>query len=294
MQIIIKKYDSIDEVQFLQLTRLCFDESNLISIIHSPNLKFAFSAFIEDKFVGILLVWTNRFHPYCTYFRILCNPFYSKHNVEEILLSKIEELNLGNHPLQTSNWDSVVHSRDVYISHGFTIIRRTYTPKLKVEDVEDIFSSNENHNIKTLKDILSNELLMGKLAELVKRNYEQMHLANPVADIGIEKWQDLILADDVIQNGSFIYLDLDTDEIIAYSFLHESDKNDSLELGWCGSTDISNIELIRQLVMRQLKFAFEFDIHSLIGEFDTTDQFAMEVSRCFPFAPCPTWITYQK
>jgi len=295
MQIQIKKYEREEEVQFNQLIQICFEEDYLSNMLHSSNLKFAYSAYFDNDFVGILIAWTSSFHPYCTYFRILINPFYNRINIEEKLLFKVEELRNVNVPLQTSIWETSANLKYFYENNGFMEIRRTYMPILKVSDFKDVRPyRSENYLIKTLSEVISNKILFEKLAQVVKRNYEQTHLVNPVIENGVEKWKKMILADDVVLDGTYFYVDMDEKEIIAYSFLHDSDKNDTFEFGWCGTADIKNIGLIPQLTLLQIKYASEHDIQSIIGEFDTTDKNAMEVLRSLPFAPCPTWITYQK
>ena len=54
----------------------------------------------------------------------------------------------------------------------------------------------------------------------------------------------LIFADDLLPNGSYIYLDMDEEVIVAYSFLYESDRDDTLELGWCGTSETHMKEVI--------------------------------------------------
>ncbi|WP_342601123.1 hypothetical protein MHB48_09065 [Psychrobacillus sp. FSL H8-0483] len=295
MQIIIKKYERIDEEQFAQLLHLCFEEEYLLSVVYSSKLKFAYSAFFKNKLIGIVIAWTSSFHPYCTYFRILSNPLYKRLSIEEKLLSNIEKLETINFPLQTSVWETSTNLRKVYEKNGFIEIRRTYMPKLKVTDVKgDSPHNSEKHVMKTLEEVISNEVLVEKLTLVVKRNYEKTHVVNPVVEKGLEEWKEMILADDVVPNGSYIYLDIDEEDIIAYSFLHESDREDALELGWCGTSESQNKELIPQLTFQQIKYAIKHDIQFIVGEFDTTDKYAMEVLSTLPFAPCPTWITYQK
>lgn len=295
MQIIIKKYERIDEEQFARLLHLCFEEEYLLSIVYSSKLKFAYSAFLNNKLIGIVIAWTSSFHPYCTYFRILSNPLYKRLSIEEKLLSYVENLETINFPLQTSVWETSANLRDVYENNGFNEIRRTYMPKLKVTDVKDDGPhKSEKCVIRTLEEVISKPMLVEKLALVVKRNYEKTHLVNPVVEKGLEEWKEMILADDVVPNGSYIYLGIDEEDIIAYSFLHESDRKDTLELGWCGSFETQNKELIPQLTFQQIKYAIKHDIQFIMGEFDTTDKHAMEVLSTFPFTPCPTWITYQK
>lgn len=295
MILTIKEYEGKEEDQLKQLLFLCFEDDILLNIVNSSKLKFAYAAFIKEKLVGFMFAWTSSIHPYCTYFRILSHPFYNWLDIEGKLLSKAEELIINNLPLQTSIWETSAKLKRLYTSNGFKEIRRTYMPSLKVADVVDYppFKS-EKYEIKTLTAILSNDTLLEKLTLLVKENYEKAHIENPIKEFEIEKWKGIILSDDLVPDGSYVYLDMDEKNIVAYSFLHESDKEDSLELGWCGAIDAESKELIPQLTLLQVNYALKHDIQFFIGEFDTTDDYAMEVLKSFPFTPCPTWITYQK
>ncbi|MED3656292.1 hypothetical protein P4489_18630 [Heyndrickxia sporothermodurans] len=295
MQYIIKKYDNQEKEQLNQLLHLCFEDEYLLNIVGSSNLKFAYSAFCENKLVGFIIAWTSSFHPYCTYFRILSNPLYSKLKIEEKLLSTLEKLEEINFPIQTSIWETSVNLKRVYENNGFKEIRRTYMPKLTVSDIkEELPDCSNEYRIITLAEVLSNRKLMDRLTHVVKDNYEKTHIVNPVASVGVKKWRELIVSDDIIANGSFIYVDKNENNIIAYSFLHESDKKNSFELGWCGVSNNQKKNLVPQLIFQQIKYCIKKDVKFIIGEFDTTDQYALEVLQSFPFAPCPTWITYQK
>lgn len=295
MQIIIKKYEEQDEEQLKELFYLCFEDENLLNILSNNRFKFAYSAFFENKLVGIMLSWQNSFHPYCTYFRILVNPIYHFSNIAEQLLSKIEDLKTRNVPLQTSVYETAASLISTYKENGFKVIRRTYSPTLKVSDIVDYIPYNrENHQIKNVREILSNELLMEELTHFAKWIYEKTHEANPVANFEIDKWQELIFTDDLVQNGSYIYLDKNEKSIIAFSFLYESDESGSLEVGWCGSAEDEHKMLIPQLFFHQVHYAIRNGFQFIIGEFDSTDEYAMELLNNFPFAPSPTWLTLQK
>ncbi|KFM99187.1 hypothetical protein DJ93_324 [Bacillus clarus] len=170
-------------------------------------------------------------------------------------------------------------------------------PLLDVQTTKPIFPTNESHNtlynLQTLSEIISKDTLMKKLAQLVKTNYEKTHLANPVATYNLETWREMILVNDLIADGSFLFLN-EQEEIIAYSFLHTSEKNNTLELGWCGTNTIQNLHLLQQLVIKQITYANKHGYSFLQGEFDSTSGYGIEILKSCPFQPCPTWITYQK
>ncbi|OZU87131.1 hypothetical protein CIL03_18270 [Virgibacillus indicus] len=297
MQINIRKYESQDEVQLKHLIKLCYENENLITISKSPKMKVAYSAFDQNKLVGAVFAWKNDFHPFCTYFRLLISPEYKKEKIAGLLLSKLQEQDEVNLPLQTSIWETNASLCEFYKATGFETVRKTYLPRLPVSDLEIFLSIKNNYidySLKTLAEITTDNHMMEKLTQLVKRAYEQTHMANPVAEIGLEKWKRLILSEDTLTNGSYVYVDSTSSEILAFSLLHESDSSDTVELGWSGSTNHTSIKLIPQLILQQIIFAEEKEYKYMEGEFDTTSKFAMEVLRTIPFPSSAAWVTFQK
>ncbi|MBU8567957.1 hypothetical protein KM914_16280 [Virgibacillus pantothenticus] len=297
MQIIIKEYDKTDAVQLKNLLDLSFEDEGLLSIVKNSKFKFAYSAFINDKLVGVIFGWESSFHPYCIYFRILSNLFYKMDDVEEKLLSKVESSVTIESPMQTSIWETSINVKNIYERNGFKEIRRTFMPVLKVSDFKEEvlpFNDKNNYMIKTLSEISPNNELMEKLSLVVRRSYEETHKENAVVDMEPDGWKKLILADDTVFDGSYLFLDTSGKKILAYSFLHESDVENLYELGWCGCSNKQFKRLIPQLILQQIKYSINQNVRSIVGEFDTTDSYAMEVLKTFPFAPCPAWITYQK
>ena len=82
-------------------------------------------------------------------------------------------------------------------------------------------------------------------------------------------------------------------EIIGYSFLHTSEKANTVELGWCTHTT-ENLSLLKLLVFKQAMYASKHGYSFIQGEFDSMSIHAMEILKSFPFNPCATWITYQR
>lgn len=295
MHVEVKRYNKKDAVELKHLIKMNFEEDSLSLLLDNANLQFAYSARWNKKLVGVMMAWKSTLHPHCTYCKILINPFYQNVDVKKTLLLKINELRSEDIPLQTSIWETAADLKSIYEKNGFSEVRRTYMPILKVADMKYIETpSKENAIIKTLSEITSNEFLYDKLVRIVKYNYEQTHLDNPIAELGLDKWKELMMSEDVILDGTYLYVDKGEREVLAYSFLHFSEEDDTFELGWCGSNNVNNIDLIPDLTKHQIDYANKENIKSIIGEFDTTDKSAMEVLRSLPFEPSPTWITYQK
>ncbi|MGG5738173.1 MULTISPECIES: GNAT family acetyltransferase [Bacillus cereus group] len=292
--LVIEKYSRSNELKIKQLIDLYNEESYLFNLLQDNKTKCAYVAYYKKDVVGIFFAWNSNFHPYCTYFRIYTKPFYSGLHIEQFLLNEIQKRENFKLPLQTSIWETSAHLKAYYEEHNFTEIRRTYMPIL---DLQKIILTNQilnlNYHLQTLSNILSNNSLLKKLAHLVKMNYEQTHLANPVASFPLETWQKMILADDILLEGSFLIID-EENEIIGYSFLHTSKKDNTLELGLCGTHTTDNLPLLKLLVLEQTTYANKNGYSFVQGEFDSTSMYAMEILKSFPFNPCPTWITYQK
>lgn len=286
MKLKIDNSHEIEEVQIKELIDLCHEDYYLLGILKSNKLVFKHTAYIEEKLVGVIMGWKSEFHPYCTYFRLLTNPFYSSNEIENKLFAKLGKQNL---PLQTSIWETAINLKQFYESNGFREIRRTYMPVLKVDSINDDLGIAYDRLIKTLKEILINPTLKNKLLHFVRKTYEETHLDNPVADKSLKEWEELLL-DDVLIDGSLIYLDSLEQNIKAYSFLHKSAQPHTFELGWCGSV---GFDFLQCLLRKQIHYAKSCNVHFILGEFDTTSPEAMFSLATLPFEPCPTWITYQ-
>lgn len=292
--LVIEKYSKNNELQVKQLIDLYNEESYLFHLLRDNKTKCAYVAYYKKDVVGIFFTWGSNFHPYCTYFRIYTNPFYSELHIEQYLLDEIQKRENFKLPLQTAIWETSAHLKDYYEQNNFMEIRRTYMPILDVQKILPIKATlHSNYRVQTLSTILSNNNFFEKLAHLVKTNYEYTHLANPVASFSLETWQEMILADDVLLDESLLIIN-EEHQIKAYSFLHTSEKDNTVELGWCGTHTIDDLSLLKLLVFEQFMYANKHGYSFIQGEFDSTSIYAMEILKSFPFNPCPTWITYQK
>lgn len=292
--LVIEKYSKNNELQVKQLIDLYNEESYLFHLLRDNKTKCAYIAYYKKNVVGVFFAWGNNFHPYCTYFRIYTHPFYSELHIEQYLLDEIQKRENFKLPLQTAIWETSAHLKDYYEQNNFMEIRRTYMPILDVQKILPIKATlHSNYRVQTLSTILSNNNFFEKLAHLVKTNYEYTHLANPVAPFPLQTWKKMILADDVLLDESLLIIN-EEHQIKAFSFLHTSEKDNTVELGWCGTHTIDDLSLLKLLIFEQFIYANKHGYSFIQGEFDSTSIYAMEILKSFPFNPCPTWITYQK
>jgi len=294
MKITFKPYNREFEREVDRLFEASVEGESLRNIFKSTMSTISYVALIDDQLIGLLLAWENPFHPEGTYFRILTEPEYTTDRMKKSLFYKIREEADRGQPFITSVVETAISSRDFYEKNGFKEIRRTYMPTLVVGEIVDSLEAKElkENKLKTLADILHEENKFTQLTQLVKENYEASHYVNPVKDMSLEEWKDIMVTDDILTDGSFILFN-ESGEVIAYSFLHQSENNDTYELGWCGGASIDRTGSLPYLVGRQINYARERDVQYILGEFDTTDPFGMEVMRTFTFKPFPAWITYK-
>lgn len=290
----MREYIKQDKDKLKTIAESYFDEDG-IEIIEQNNTVFVRTALYEQQVVGTVFAWESAFHSNCLYFRIFVAPSFQGEDIEKALLEVITEhaqhQNNDLLPLQTSIWETSVRLKKLYETNGFEELRRTYMPILQVKDALICTSFTLDHNIQTIAEVSQDKELTNKLVELVQRNYTKTHIDNPVSEnIGQDVWEKLVFAEDLLVKGSYVYLE--GGEILAYSFLHESDDENTFELGWCGASCDKNQEVIQTLVQRQVSYTKGQGVTNLLGEFDTTDEAAMSVLASFPFAPCPTWVTY--
>lgn len=293
MKIEIKDFAFKDSEQVKQLIKLCHEEDYLLNLLSSNNGENAFAAYFGEKLIGVSFTWKSSFHSNCTYFRILVHPYYQDKAVAETLLENLEKQSQDDLPFQTSLWETSKYLMDTFEKKSYKIIRKTYMPKLDLSTIDYYpFSPEPFYEIKTLEEVAQDKELVNKLTKLVKANYEQTHLANPVADFELTEWEKLIFSEDMMEQLSYVFIE--DEEIIAYSFLHETDEEGELELGWCGVREEDQIHTLPQLFLLQIHAAKKLKYKTILGEFDTTDQHAMEILKFFAFEPTPTWITLQK
>ncbi|MDA2322339.1 GNAT family acetyltransferase [Bacillus cereus group sp. Bc177] len=232
---VIESYNRSNELKVKQLIDLYNEESYLFHLLRNNKTKCAYVAYCKKDVVGIFFTWGSNFHPFCTYFRIYTNPFYSELHIEQYLLSEIQKRENFKLPLQISIWETSAHLKNYYEQNNFMEIRRTYMPILDVQKIIPIVTTlHSNYAVQSLSNILSNNSFFEKLTHLVKTNYEDTHLANPVTSFPLETWKEKILADDTLLDGSFVLIDEDN-EIIAYSFIQ----------GEFDSTSIYAMELLK-------------------------------------------------
>ncbi|HAM82071.1 GNAT family acetyltransferase [Ornithinibacillus bavariensis] len=294
MEIIIKKYNNSYKEELRELIIQANGELNLLNLVEGnrSTSKGSFIALQKEKMIGLITSWKSIFHPYCTYFRCIALPEYL--DCLDRLLAEMEgSLSKGDYPLQISLDENSILGN--YFSRlNFKIIRKTYLPSLDLSVSLQGMLPVALQQIKSLREIETRPDIITQLTKLVKRNYEETHLVNPVADLTLDKWKEMIWAEDILLDGSYVYLNEKGDGILAYSFLHKSDQQGTVELGWSGASDLSEIDILSILLEKQIYYSQLHGYRFLEGEFDTTSPYAMHMLKSKPFPREPVLITFQK
>ncbi|MDY0405382.1 GNAT family N-acetyltransferase [Virgibacillus sp. 179-BFC.A HS] len=293
MALTIEPYQTDDMKELVWLSKEISD-----NLLENTNLQAAYTAKDNQKIIGLAIAWKSTFHPFCTYFRIWADPKYENFAARQKLLHKLEQLQEKAVPLQTSLWDGNHFMQTFYERQGFRLIRKTHIHKILLTDcfISKLPKSRHEEGIKvaSLDQVIENPKFKGQLLKLVKDNYEQTHLVNPVANFDLDTWQSLVLAEDVLANASFVCVHTKQQLVVAYAFMHQSKVKDTLELGWFGALESSYINWIVDIVRQQILFAIQQGYAYIETEFDSTNPHAMKVLEAMPFPDNPVWLTYQK
>ncbi|KAA0743638.1 hypothetical protein DN389_20860 [Bacillus sp. AY3-1] len=100
--LVIEKYSRSNELKVKQLIDLYNEDSYLFNLLRDNKTKCVYIAYYKKDVVGVFFTWNSNFHPYCTYFRMYTNPFYSEVHIEQFLLNEIQKRENFKLPLQTS------------------------------------------------------------------------------------------------------------------------------------------------------------------------------------------------
>ncbi|HSO57656.1 MAG TPA: hypothetical protein VLQ66_05395, partial [Paenisporosarcina sp.] len=123
-----------------------------------------------------------------------------------------------------------------------------------------------------------------------KAVYTNTHLDNPVADMPITAWTNMIMAD-VLEVISLVLVV--EDEVRAFSLMYEGDKADSWELGWNGVTSKEPPLILKKMLEHQIRIGQRHGIHTIEKENDSTDDFAQYVLKDIPHQIIKTLYSYK-
>lgn len=256
----------------------------------------SYVALLGDQVLGFCSMWGNPFHPMALYFTVAVRPDWERRGIGGRLLEHVASRKPANLRLQTSLWDMSVSGRAFMRKYSFMEIRRTYETSLAVASAPGMQRCDAPHCEEGAAIIAYNRLGSRErqaLALLSRQCYADTHTANPVGEIDVTRWAELIESD-LMEEGSFAIMKKNA--VIAYALMHRREAG-AAELGWRG---VSAEERGRtrhwmvELTGRQVRYAKQIGLDRLYAEIDTTDVWALPMLDFFPFEPVPAWVTYQR
>lgn len=262
----------------------------------SPRRNYAIYTCSEQQINGLLISWHNSFHPYADYITLILDPEDWNDQAAGLLLDEAIKRSAKSY-LQVSIQQDGDSEPEFYKSRQFTEVRRTYTSTLDIQEaIQAIPPTEYTEHYKTLsilnlRDWQQHDPDYSRLAQRVYDDYRKVHTVNLPAPLDIRKWTELLQADDIVQEGSYIAYSLHRDEIRGYALMHKSGEENCVELGWSDQGDTHGLKFA--LVQQQLHHAWQQGYICAEIEIDNTDPDRMELLTLLPFQSSPALITYQ-
>lgn len=268
--------------------------NRLIKEMVGKNSQHQQNYFLAGKAIGISTYWVNDFHPTALNFAAYLSPkvtlaeqnqfFYQMiRDIEQVACKKQKKA------LITYDYAPQLVFNTLAKDNGFHLIRTTVMPKMPLTSALDQTKAIKIASDFELLSLTALKKCPEQLAELTQQSYidyKENHWANPVADLSLEKWQDVIYADQLLDAPLALKV---KDKLAAYCFTFE-DHPHELTWGWMGATNPEQLDFLQQ---RQLSWAQE-KYQTLTGEFDSTDKLATRTYRNYAFELCPVYETYLK
>lgn len=255
-------------------------------------------ALLDEKPVGFFSILINNFHPNSLYFNMIVDKEYRRNKIGTNMYEYIKSLSSGFSYLQSSFYETSLSGSCFLEELGFKLYRSTYEPQIDTSRIEidkqrmEEYINKEDLEILSLSDMKSDNELK-EVFELAKGCYTQSHLDNPVKEINVEMWGNIV-KEDFIAQGSFVLKK--EKKVIAFALMHENDEL-GMDLGWRGVAeeyDSMRHESIKLLTNLQIGYAKESRKRILYLEIDSTDKWSLEMMSFLKLKKINRWLSYQK
>ena len=249
--------------------------------------------YLGNKIVGISTYWKNGFHPYSLSFAAYLSPNFSAAELERVYLQIVADLTKkaqqeNCQALITYDYAPQLLFNFLAQDDGFNLIRKTVEPKMSLQSAIEGLAPLKKSNLKaiTLRQLQHDSEMRKKIAQISFRDYQRNHLANPVAEIPLAEWDNMVFAEQ-LEDAPLALVSMNQIEAYCFSF---EDNPKELTLGWMGAGDLSRLMELQQILLLWANKNFQV----LSGEFDSTEQLAMKTYQQYAFELCPVYETYLK
>ncbi|WP_208560702.1 hypothetical protein [Marinilactibacillus kalidii] len=265
--------------------------TDYLSSVFNHLPKTDYNKILEATFgstiLAIAVSWSNPFHPYAEYLRIYIDPLVTDPEECFIQLLKKLERSVASGPdrfvytLMSDQTDTI----KILESLDYKLIRKTFEPTLTLEHCLDQFPVSPYEDVLSYKEVFANKQLKRELLGLLKRNYEATHVVNPVVDMTLQEWADLLIGEKPDFDLSLVALTAGT--ITAYVTVFRSQS--VAEVAWLGTNreNDTTFFILKRLFKTQLRLFARNQLTTIETEIDTTDPFArslfsIEVNKASP------------
>lgn len=269
-----------------------------------PKFLRTFVAREEGTVVGVGSVWTNPIHPHALYLGVHVHPAYRGVGIGSRLYRRLMRSRgwYDRLPLQASLWaDSV--TGETFLEHlGFSQVRSTSMPVLRIADVDlrtldgaMLRCRTGGYDLLSLTDLAPDPGRNERLARLCREVYEASHGLNPPAKMSLGEWEQLIfreVVDEEVSRAAVL-----GHEYAAVLLAHPHEDPDALWMGWSGVSGPhlhNGPDLMLALARGQIERARAHGVDRIQAEVDSTDTWASLLQEHLPFAPAPVWRTMRK
>jgi len=251
-----------------------------------PSSEYGVVCETENNIAAYLYYSKNLYHSSAIYlhFAIL-----DKDVDSETLIKMYDKF---NEVLPSSNIILQVHRNfdlyeDFIKTNDFSEFRKTYEPEVGIQKMITRFSNNnfeEKHTNKNLS-------MTDGLQELSKQVYQSTHEINPLKNMDLSEWKDLI-TDDLDIEHSIVICD-QQDDIVAYLMMYEN-EDAYKDAGYCYFKDQEAKNSLSSEFHNVLLKLEETRITHLNLEVDSTDTYSYELFRDFIEDETPSLVSYIK
>jgi len=249
--------------------------------------KGIFSLQTTDEIHIVACAFESIWHPVCTYIQIAYDFTSSKkaalHDLLTYLQTHVER------PLMFKVDGRFTQLSSVLIESNYEMIRQTDICSIDVRTVHTEEKMLPD-NILTLHDLRKIPHLHNQFISLCKDVYTITHLDNPVADLSITTWTNMIMADVLEEISLVLVVD---GEVRAFSLMYIGDRTGSWELGWNGVTSKEPPFILKVMLEHQIWIGQRHGIHIIEKENDSTDPFSQYVLKDIPHQVMKTLYSYK-
>lgn len=275
----IKKMDNINDFKLSYTLKQKL--TDLEWRIQSKKFSEIFAQISEDTIKGIGISWTNPFHPYAKYIDVIANGSSYE------LMNRLLAVNATHDKIILSCWDNELEKIQLLKQFHFRLFRKTYIETYEASPLlKQLEQEQPSQTLIPLLEILNEPILEQNLFKLLKCNYEQTHLDNPVKEVPWKTWKEILLDDKPDFNLSLVAVE--ENKVMAYIFLHPVSQ-DHYEIGWVGENNPTNLLPIlkQQLIQLQRK-----GVKTVEFEIDTTNHMAWQFAELLQLEKKKSWNSY--